>query len=222
MEIDDERLRTMLARRAGRQSVTAIVDGLNHVTGGDQDRRSWKPFGTLRATFGAAATVLVAVVIATLAVTTRQIPTVGSTPPVGLFQSDVPVGTGAVGSKICIGLQLDDHAYQARSTTIWWWLVGPRGCRTSTSGVTAADATITPVATTDADGLPSRMTYRVELVLQLLPSGTEVVAFVLDPDGAPPGTKGLQTYAGTSVSKSPLLLTPVSALAVDEPGNGPI
>jgi uncharacterized membrane protein len=141
-------------------------------------------------------------------------------PPVGLFQSEGPVGTGPVGSKICVGLRLDDEAYRTGATEASWWQVGPTGCRTSVSGVIASPVKLVQVSLPATDALPARTGYRVELELPLVPAGTETVVFTIDTGAAAPGG-GLRAYPGPGVSRSGVLLALVPALDVREPGTGP-
>jgi hypothetical protein len=140
--------------------------------------------------------------------------------PVGLFQSDHPVGTGSVGSRTCVGLRLDDLAYRTGAVSIWWWLVGPAGCHSSTSGLTASQAKLVPVSLPGTSGSPDRAGYRVELDVPLIPTGSESVLFTLDPDVATPG-QGVPAYPGPTVSQSVVLLVPVPELDVRGSGGEP-
>jgi hypothetical protein len=141
-------------------------------------------------------------------------------PLVGLFQSDRPVGTGPVGSKTCIGLRLDEEAYRTGTTEAWWWLVGPAGCRTSTSGVTAFQVRLVQTSLPATGASPARIGYRIELDLPTLPSGSEPIVFTIDPQ-IPTAGQGVWAYPSAAPSGTGVLLAPVTALEVQQPGSGP-
>lgn len=161
-----------------------------------------------------------AVAMLLVAITVRLGPDATGGPPVGLFQSEDPVGTGRVGATTCVALRLTDEAYRVGTVQVWWWLVGPAGCRSSTSGVVSAPARITSVQLAAGRGLRDRLGYRVDLEMQLLPGGSETIAFVLD-TARSPGSRAIVAYTSADASGSAVELTPVEAISVEEPGSAP-
>ena len=145
----------------------------------------------------------------------------GLGPPVGLFQSESPVGAGPVGANTCVALRLTDDAYRTGSVTVWWWVVGPAGCRSSTSGVVSAPARLTSAPLSATSDLPARVGYRIDLDLELVPSGSETITFTLDPTRSNPGSQAIIAYKGTDTSGSAFEFAPVVAVSVDEPGPAP-
>jgi hypothetical protein len=181
--------------------------------------RSWSLGGIGMAASGLVMCVA-AVAMLLVAITVRLGPDATGGPPVGLFQSEDPVGTGRVGATTCVALRLTDEAYRVGTVQVWLWLVGPAGCRSSTSGVVPAPARITSVPLAAGRGLPERLGYRVDLEIQLLPGGSETIAFVLD-TARNPGSQAIVAYKSAGASGSAVELTPVETITVDEPGAPP-
>lgn len=162
-------------------------------------------------------------VAAILALVTSSCQTTSSTPDrttgplVGLFQSDSPVGVGPVGTKTCVGFRLDDATLRGRTLDVTWWSVGPAGCQTSSSGLVISQARLVPVTVPGSSGSVGRPGYRVELDVPLIPTGTETIAFTIDPEGASP-EDGIPAIAGSTASGAPVLLERVQMLDVRTPG----
>ena len=177
-------------------------------------------FGGLRSPLGAvatmAATVALAVALAAFAI---RGPSAGSAPPpVGMFQAEQPVGLGIVGSETCVSVELDDQAYTSGAVTVWWWMVGEKGCRTSVSGPMATKAQLHAIDLTGPAGLVPRTGYRISFVLQLLPSGSEEVVFTLDPGQGSPSPDRIAAFSGADITTSNLTFDRVDKLDVAEPG----
>jgi hypothetical protein len=82
-------------------------------------------------------------------------------------------------------------------------------------------ATLTEVRLPRAGALSERTGFVVELELQLLPSGTETVAFTLDPMRVQ-STSTLAGYSGRGQSGRVLSFTSVQSLDVQAPGGTPV
>jgi hypothetical protein len=220
MGLDEGAIREALSIRAAEADPTSVAAQLRDVTAQRQDRlfgaslrRLRSPLGALATTF---ATIAVAIAIAAFAL---RGPSIGSAqPPVGRFQAEHPVGLGRIGAETCVMVELDDQAYQTGTVSVWWWLVGEKGCRTSVSGPMATSAELAAVNARGPAGVASRVVYRVSFVLQLLPSGTEEVVFTLDPGQGSPGPDRLAAFRGADVLASNLTFDRVDTLDVVEPG----
>lgn len=190
MTADDE-VRSMLLSRAARSRFndsSALVSGALA-----RPRTRAVPVGSLA---GALAVLVIVLGVSTL----LRAGIGGAAKPVGLWQSDRAVGTGAVGSEMCVALELSDAAYRDGTVTIWWWQHGDGGCRTSESGPMASSASLTPVQLPAAGSTAARPGYAVSMTLALLPAGEETIRFLLDPtiDGAGNAhLSGLRGQAGT-------------------------
>jgi hypothetical protein len=67
--------------------------------------------------------------------------------------------------------------------TIFWWTSNAPSCSTRVSGpgYTSQRAAVRPVSLQAAAGLPQRTGYEVSFVVGVIPSGTRVIKFTLDP-----------------------------------------
>lgn len=212
MTADDE-VRSMLLARAARSRLTdssALVSGALA-----RPRTRAVPVGGL----AGALTVLVIV----LGASTLLRPGVGGTArPVGLWQSDGSVGTGAVGSEMCVALELSDAAYRDGTVTIWWWLRGESGCRTSESGPMASSASLTPVQLPAGGSRATRPGYAVSMTLALLPAGEETVRFLLDPTIDLAGNSHVSALRGEAGTEGEVAFRLVQRLDVAPPDGLPV
>lgn len=219
--MDDEgTIREAMSIRAARADVATVAAQLADVTNLPQDagrptvlRRIASPINGLAT---AAVTVGAAVLIAAFAL--RPASTGATQPPTGLFQSDRPVGLGDVGSEICVAVALDDRAYETGEVTVTWWELGDKGCRTSTSGPMATAARLVTASLQGPGDAPSRSGYQVSFVLQLLPSGSEEVAFTIDPGQGTPDADRIVGFRGTSTTAPDITFERVNHIDVVEPG----
>jgi hypothetical protein len=213
----------MLIERSRRTSVADVVDAVSDATKGPRRTRpTW--LGSLRAVRAAVSlTVVAGFALAMLAVTltARGRAEVGSAPPVGLYQSEGPVGEGPVGASVCVAVRLTDDAFRTGNLTLWWWMVGPKGCPTSNSGVVSGPARIAPVLLSASSDLPARVGYRVDYDLQLIPDGSETLTFTLDVQGSAPGGEKILARKGAASSGSEVQFEAVQDISVDEPGSKP-
>jgi hypothetical protein len=217
MAIDEEQLRLMLERRSKRTSLAGVAGSARIATSTPQTTSGLRRFfERARVATSFSLVLVVTVAIALVAVSVRRGSDVGIG-PVGLYQSEAPVGTGAVGANTCVALRLTDDAYRSGTVTVWWWLKGSHGCASSTSGIVAATARLAAVQLRADGGVPNRTGHRVDLDLQLVPSGSEMVTFTLDSARANPG-QAMPAYKGVGSGGQPFQLTAMSSLSVDEPG----
>ncbi len=223
MDDDSERIRSMLVERSRRISVAGVVDAVSDATNGPRTTRpTW--LGSLRAARAAVSVMLVAafaLALVAVTLTARGRTEVGSATPVGLYQSEDPVGEGPVGASVCVAVRLTDDAFRTGNLTLWWWMVGPKGCRTSNSGVVSGPAKIAAVPLSGSLGLPARVGYRVDYDLQLIPDGSETLTFTLDVQGSPSGAKAILARKGSASSGSAVQFAAVPDISVDEPGSEP-
>jgi hypothetical protein len=223
MHPNDDNLRLMLISRARRAPTVDLGDMVDQATKAPPEGR-WSRIGRMASLLRDSAAM---VVLAGLLVTALSVGVWahfgGSTTalPVGLWQSEQPVGTGAVGSETCVAIELTDATYRSGRVRVWWWLMGSADCRTSTSGPMETTATLTEVRLPGAGALAERTGFVVELELQLLPSGTETVAFTLDPMRVQ-STSSLVAYSDRNQSGRVLLFTSVRSLDVQQPGGTPV
>jgi hypothetical protein len=220
MNRDDGLIREALAVRAARSDPTSVTAQLRDVTTEPQDSSYGTFLGRIRSPLGAIATtaVTVAVAVAIAAFAIKGPSTGAAQPPLGLFQAEEPVGLGAVGSETCVTVQLDDEAYRSGAATVWWWTIGDKGCRTSSSGPMATSAQLVAVDLRGPAGLASRTGYRIAFTLQLLPSGSEDVVFTLDPGQGPSGSDHIAAFGGADVIATTNAFDRVEKLDVTEPG----
>jgi hypothetical protein len=116
---------------------------------------------------------------------------------------------------------LTDAAYRSGKVKLWWWAPDRGGCRTSTSSPMESTAKLTVVQLPGAGLLGERPGLRIELELQILPSGTETLAFTLDPLRAGDVASELRGQAGISPAGRSISFRAVSALDVALPGGVP-
>lgn len=224
MDFDDDHLRRMLAGRASRTPSTAVTGVPQSVVGAPQGS-PWiarLPLGSIRT-----AAALIVVALGAIAVTSLgrfSVSSPGLTTRVadGLYQSASPAGVGPVGSKTCVAIRISDESYKRGVVDVWWWTVGPSGCRSSMSGPSPAIATLLPVALPSIEDLPDRTGYKVALELELLPSGSETIEFILDPDRSKASTGQVIATRGAEPFGATLSFDSVAALTVAEPGGTPI
>lgn len=138
-----------------------------------------------------------------------------NTRPTGVWQSEQTVGTGDVGSDTCVAIELTDTAYQSGRVSLWWWAPGTGGCRTATSSPMKSAASLTLVS------VDAHEVARVELTLDILPEGTETLAFVLDPTRVGKDESKLLGNAGGDGGGRELAFSAVPAPDVELPGGGP-
>ena len=222
MELDDVDLRSMLDRRATRAAPGQLQRIVVPIRSSGV-RSRWSPVfaRTLTGARSTMAILLGAVAIAVVVGLRLGNGNPAGANPHGLFQSDTPVGTGQVGARTCVALNLDDSAYSSGSVTVSWWLVDGRDCRISTSGISTSPATLTPVPV-PTGALPARAGYRIDLKLDLVASGSETITFVLDPTVATATPGAIAAHAGSSASGPKFEFSAVGALDVREPGAKPI
>jgi hypothetical protein len=220
MDVDEEQLRLMLEARGRRTSVASVADSVRLVTRNQQARRfTWsRALETVRMLASVFVLFVVTAAVVIVIVNIRRATEGGQAMPVGLFRSETPVGTGPGGMNICVAIRLTDDAYRTGSLTVWWWTRGSDGCRSSASGVVPAPARLASVPLSASLGLPDRVGYRVDLELQLVPSGSETVTFTLDAARPNPGSQAILAYRGVGTSGATFELAPVASISVDEPG----
>src|ERR1700674_1723312 len=110
MDVDSERIRSMLVERSRRTSIASVVDAVSDATKAPRTTRPpW--LGSLRAARAAVSLMVVAgfaLALVAVTLTARGRAEVGSATPVGLFQSEGPVGEGPVGTSGRVAVPLAD------------------------------------------------------------------------------------------------------------------
>jgi hypothetical protein len=165
--------------------------------------------------------IVAALAIGAVTVVGRRGADAGPRTPIGLYQSEGPVGTGPVGRRTCAALRLDAAAYRAGRVVVWWWSVGPAGCTSSSSGIVSTEARLTTVRLAASSDLPDRTAGRIDLELRLIPDGSEVVTFTLDLLRGDPEARSIIGYRGSTASGSVVEFKPVATISVAEPGHEP-
>jgi hypothetical protein len=218
MNVRDEDLRAMLSARSNR---AGWIDA-DRLVAESVDRplpRAARPAITaLRDAGRSLGLIIVVVALIGVAVSAQG---AAQARPVGIWQSRLAVGTGEVGSRTCVALNLSDDAYKTGQVSVWWWAPGQGDCRTSSSSPTQAVAQLTPVSLPASGSGALRSAYRVQLDLDLLGGGSERVEFVLDPLGQSAGAGRLAGSAGADLGGRPLDFTRVPGVDVAPPGGVP-
>ena len=141
--------------------------------------------------------------------------------PTGTWQSEQTVGTGPVGSDTCVAIELTDEAYESGHVQLWWWAPGKGGCRFATSSPMESTASLTSIQVSGITPVDSHEAFRIELTLDILPEGTETLAFVIDPSRTGSDETKLLGDGGAAADGQPLSFVSVSAPDVELPGGGP-
>ena len=221
MDPEESAIHDALVVRAGRSDSMMVAAELRDVTDLDQNRPIDAWLRRLATPIRALATTTAVLVVAGAIVIIALRPAANGGPatsPIGLFQGQQPVDIGVVGSKTCVAVKLDDDAYRSGVATAWWWQIGVSGCQSSVSGPMPVSAKLRPVALIGPGDLRSRTGYTVEFVLQLLPSGSERVAFTLDPGQGPAESNAVAAFAGDGPAAANNAFDRITKLDVTEPG----
>lgn len=222
MKPEDQELRTLFLARGNRTGWVDVDGMVEHAMESRPSPVLAKLRPALSALGNLSGGILVVVVLASIGVGALLLGGVQS-PPTGLWQSKAPVGTGVVGSKTCVAVDLSETAYKTGDVTLWWWAPGEgeSDCRTSSSGPMEAVATLASIPVADAALGTERSVFRIQLDLELVGSGTERIEFVLDPFRKAADAASLAGFAGADLGGRALEFNRVQSLDVTPPGGVP-